>query len=462
MHPVQRPPHRVERHETPGTIEAALRLLAQPGTRAIAGGSDLLVELARGGRTDVTTLVDLTRIPGLDRIEQSDNMLGIGALVTHNDVVLSAPCVELALPLAQACWEVAAPALRNRATIVGNIVTASPANDTISALHALDAVVVIRSLDATRRVRVVDFFAGIRQTVLQPGELVTGIEIPIDTARRGVFVKLGQRRAQAISVVHAAVVVAPDRVWIALGSVAPTIVSATAAERYLDGRALDDDAVVETAARLAAGGVDPIDDIRGSAAYRRHAVEVLVARALRTLRDGTERSMWPARPVTLRGAGRAPSRGEPASHDTTSPVECIVNGRAVSVSGGVGYTLLDWLRDSVGLTGTKEGCAEGECGACTVHVDGAAVLACLVPAARVHGSSVTTIEGLEHPLQQAFCDRFAVQCGFCIPGFLMSGVSLLDELANPEPHEVRQGLSGNLCRCTGYYRFYDAIGQVAR
>jgi carbon-monoxide dehydrogenase medium subunit len=162
-------------------------------------------------------------------------------------------------------------------------------------------------------------------------------------------------------------------------------------------------------------------------------------------------------------------------HGPSDPVVATVNGERVAAAGAAGTTLLDWLRDEAGpkafraLHGTKEGCAEGECGACTVYLDGAAVMSCLVPAARAHGAEVITIEGLQHPkdadrlhpLQQAFVDHGAVQCGFCIPGFLMSGAMLLDEFPDPTADQVRQGFAGNLCRCTGYYKMFDAVEQAA-
>jgi aerobic-type carbon monoxide dehydrogenase small subunit (CoxS/CutS family) len=122
--------------------------------------------------------------------------------------------------------------------------------------------------------------------------------------------------------------------------------------------------------------------------------------------------------------------------------------------------LLDVLRDNCGLTGTKEGCGEGECGACTVLVNGAAVCSCLVPVAQVEGAEVVTIEGLgdEHPLQRAFMDEVGAQCGICTPGMVLTAVTLGHR---PSLAKIREGLAGNLCRCTGYEAIYRAIHRAS-
>jgi len=129
--------------------------------------------------------------------------------------------------------------------------------------------------------------------------------------------------------------------------------------------------------------------------------------------------------------------------------------------------VIDILREDLNLTGTKEGCGAGECGACTILVDGESRLSCLMLAAQLEGRSVTTIEGIAsedrlHPLQEAFVEHGAVQCGFCIPGMVLSAVDLLQRNPNPTRMEIRQGLSGNLCRCTGYQKIVDAVKAAAR
>jgi len=459
------------------SVEEALELLAQFGARAriVAGATDLLLELERGGRAGVDTLVDITRVPGLDQITVRGDTIRIGPLVTHNHLVGSRAVVERALPLAQAAWSVGAPQIRNRGTVAGNVITASPANDTITPLWALGATVTLTSLRGERTLDFPSFYQGVRRTALAPDEMLTAITFPaLGRHERGMFLKLGLRNAQAISVVNAAVVLGFEgeiisRAAITLGSVAPTILRVPVAEQYLQGKTLTDETIRE-AARLAAAAPTPIDDVRSGAGYRTEMCRVLVARALRALRSGTERAGWPDDPAMLWGAHRATVREPlPAAvrheDDLGDTIVTTVNGEPYSITGASNKTLLRFLREDVGLTGTKEGCAEGECGACTVFLDGVAVMACLVPAPRAHGAQITTVEGLAaedgalHPLQRAFVDTGAVQCGYCTPGFLMSGAKLLEEHPHPTRAQIEQSITGNLCRCTGYYKSVQAFEQ---
>ncbi len=143
-------------------------------------------------------------------------------------------------------------------------------------------------------------------------------------------------------------------------------------------------------------------------------------------------------------------------------IQLKVNGKDYNLNIDENTRLIDLLRDELGLLGTKEGCGEGECGACTVIMDGKTVTSCLVMAFQAHGSEILTIEGLEkdgkpHPIQQAFIDIGAVQCGFCTPGMIMSAKALLDKNPNPTREEIREGISGNLCRCTGYNKIVDGV-----
>ena len=149
-----------------------------------------------------------------------------------------------------------------------------------------------------------------------------------------------------------------------------------------------------------------------------------------------------------------------------SMLSCTVNGEAVEVLVRPYETLLDALREDLGLTGAKEGCGTGDCGACTVHLDGKPVASCLMLAMQARGREVLTIEGLGrsdslHPLQEAFVRLGVPQCGFCIPGVLMAAVALLAENRHPTQEEIRYGIAGNLCRCTGYTAMAAAITEVA-
>lgn len=465
------------RYYTVATVSEALELLSEYQSRAriIAGGTDMLIELERGQRPDVEVLIDITRVKGLDSIQQYGDEIRLGPLVTHNHVVGTRLTVDRALPLAQACWEVGAPQIRNRGTVSGNIITASPANDTITPLMAMDAQVRLSSVEGERTVPLAQFYVGLRQTVMRPDEMLTAISFEgLSNQERGIFLKLGLRRAQAISVVNVAAVLAFDgevitRASITMGCVAPTVINVPVAEQSLVGQRLTSERIAE-AARLAAATPTPIDDIRSTAAYRSEMIRVLVSRALRTIAAGEERANWPSNPAMLWGEGQArvtysiPSKIE---HSTSQPIETTINSQPMSISSGQDKTLLDFLREDAHLVGTKEGCAEGECGACTVFLDGAAVMACMVPAPRAHGAEIVTVEGLKqngelHPIQQAFVECGAVQCGYCTPGFLMAGAKLLEEHPQPTHEQIQQSITGNLCRCTGYYKIVQAFSEASQ
>jgi carbon-monoxide dehydrogenase small subunit len=147
-------------------------------------------------------------------------------------------------------------------------------------------------------------------------------------------------------------------------------------------------------------------------------------------------------------------------------IELNINGIAYDVVISPQDLLIDVLRQKLDLTGTKKGCGQGDCGTCTVLIDGRRALACLTLAIACEGRRVLTIEGMEqhgalHPIQQAFIDKGAVQCGYCTPGMVLSAKALLDENPNPSEHEIKLGISGNLCRCTGYVKIVDAVRDAA-
>ena len=465
-----------QKYITPKSPQEVVEILAkESNAQIVAGGTDIVLEVKRGVREDIQTMIDVSRIPDLDRITLDENdIIHLGATVTHNHVAGSKLLQERAYPLVRACWEVGANQIRNRATVAGNIITASPANDTITPLMALGASVTLLSTQGERIIALDDFYLGVRKTLMRDDEMLIDISFPALTeSQRGTFIKLGLRRAQAIAVINVAIVLdlgvsSVEKASITMGAVSPTIIHAKEAEAYLVGKELTEETIAE-AANLAMAAAKPIGDIRGSAEYRKEMIRVNTARGLRSLLNGTEQAGFPSDPVLLWGEELSDDNSQPSARAEGDPIITTINGREYILENADDKILLAVLREKVGLMGSKVGCGEGECGACTIHLDGKAVMSCLVPASRAHGAEIVTIEGLAdatqeklHPVQEAFIHEGAVQCGYCTPGFIMSASKLLEEKPNPSKDEIEQAISGNLCRCTGYYSIIDAIEEASK
>jgi xanthine dehydrogenase iron-sulfur cluster and FAD-binding subunit A len=465
-----------EEYINASNVNNLLEVLDQRGSdvRIVAGATDLILEMERGIRKGVKTLVDITRLgPEFGRITLDDQKnIHIGPLVTHNQCAASKLIRENAYPLARACWEVGSPQIRNRGTIAGNIITGSPANDSISPLMALDAHVILQSKKKGQRdVPLNQFYSGVRRTVMAPDEMLVDIYFPqMPPNYSGTFIKYALRKAQAISVVNVSVILQIEKgiiqkAKIAIGAVTPIVSRAKEAEDALVGIKISDRSALEQAVEKVINASTPISDIRSSNDYRRHILKIITLRAIDQIYSG-EKDL-PEAPVLLAGVHKtAPIISDTTYHTHDQAISTTINGKKYDIASGQHKTLLRLLREDLGLIGTKEGCAEGECGACTVFLDGAAVMACMVPAPRAHGAEIVTIEGIGsedtlHPVQEAFIKDGAVQCGYCTPGFIMSAVKLLEENPEPSHDQVKQAITGNLCRCTGYYKIIRAIEDAA-
>ena len=270
----------------PRSLEEALEVLIQRGgeVRPLAGGTDLLVK-ARDGLLERGALFDLSLVPELQGIEESNAWLRIGASSTHTQLAASPLIVRYLPALAQACALIGGPQIRNQGTLGGNLANGSPAADTVPPLYVADALVEVVSVSARRDVPIADFFTAPRQTVLAKDELIVAVRAPKRHAVRAAFVRLGQRQAQAISKVSVAVAMTfqdgkPDWVRVALGAVAPTVIRALEAEKALMAGGAE---ALHLARELVQAEVKPITDLRSSSAYRRAMAGVLLERAVRRL-----------------------------------------------------------------------------------------------------------------------------------------------------------------------------------
>ena len=460
----------------PATVGEACRILeAQgPGACVLAGGTDLLLKLRRPLVKRPEAFVDISRVEELKGIGENNGEVCLGPLATHSELARSAALRRFAPLLAAAAETIGSPQNRNRGTVGGNIMNAAACADTVPALIALRAAATLQSGAGRREMSLAELFVKPYQTRANPGELLAAVRFPkLPADARSAFLKLGRRNALSIARMSVAAVlrVGPDgriaEARIVPGAVFETWRRAAEAERMLVGE--------KPAPRLfAAAGREVAEQMiketgrRWSTDYKEPVIAVLVRRALEQCASAFEAPAGvSAPPGTGYEPRTAPSRGEGGGNPPATECNLVaaINGRTVSLTVPAGLTLLELLRDQLGLTGTKCGCEIGECGACTVLLDGEPVNACLVLAPQIAGREVTTVEGLAqggrlHRLQEAFLDCDAVHCGFCTPGMLMSAKALLDRKPDAADGEIRAAICGNLCRCTGYQQIADAIAKA--
>ncbi len=440
------------RPETAGVLFALLEEYG-PDAKLLTGGTDLVVRL-RMGHALPRIVIDLKRVAELSAdIVQTGSGLRVGALTVMSDIIDDARVQHHFPALVEAASVVGSVQIRHRATLAGNICNASPAADTAPVLLAYGAKVHLRSKDGTRVVPIDEFFTGPGKTVLRSGEIVESIELPFPPSGSGAaFGRVTRRRGVDLATINLACLVTPTgAVRFAYGAAGPRPFLVEDASGVLADPSGDPDEWNPVLERIVAHA-SPITDVRGSQDYRQAMLLVMSRRTLRTAitrmpgSGGTVPAAPQTSPDPRKRRGLSPasppavsrlSPGTAVQPATTAPITLTVNGTTRSLNVLPHHTLLRVLRDQLHLTGTKECCAEGECGACTILLDGRAVNSCLVLAVEADGADILTIEGLSSegtldPLQTAFLEKGAVQCGFCIPGMIMASKHLLERQSAPD------------------------------
>jgi xanthine dehydrogenase iron-sulfur cluster and FAD-binding subunit A len=400
--------------------------------------------LARPGH-----LVDVNAIPELGGIGygHDGSSLALGATVRQRQAERSALVQTRAPLMGSALAFIGHAAIRNRGTVGGSIAHADPAAELPAVLTALDGEVVARSIRGTRTIPAGSFTQGFLTTALDADELLTEIHLPAWPKSTGWAFQEFSRRSGDFAVVGVAAVLGLEgrgrvaHAALVFSGVGSTAVRAVEAERLMVGD-IPSPELWEAAAEQAAKG--------------------LAARRSARL-GGIPSAAGPGARAAVAARGVRPREGNVTM---TQVVNLTVNGQVREAVAEPRRTLADFVREDLRLTGTHIGCEHGVCGACTVIVDGVAVRSCLMLAVQVAGASVTTIEGVDadgrlHPLQEAFRESFSFQCGFCTPGFVMTALALLQEGAPLDEAGLREALSGNLCRCTGYQSIVDGIQLAA-
>jgi xanthine dehydrogenase iron-sulfur cluster and FAD-binding subunit A len=461
-------------YSRPASIEEACALLAaDEGARVIAGGQTLVPLMAmRLARP--TRLVDIVRIPGLAYVRQEGDAIAIGAATTQR-AAESDPLVRARLPLlARALPFVGHAATRARGTIGGSLANGDAAAEIALVAATLGATLTYREGDRSGEILAAEFFVGPMATTLPIAAVLTGVRFPAWRERVGVgFQEVSSRRSDfAFASAAAQVALAPDgtcaRIAIGVGAATEVPLRLAAAEQALAGARLTPEAI-RAAVSEALAGVATMADLHASAEYRRRVATSLAIRAVNEAAEDAKNEGWataPA-PVDPRGQIRVDAVAHAEAYEDANLPTLRVNGQNHPIDVEPRTTLLDCLRDKLGLVGAHAGCEHGVCGACTVLVDGVAVRSCLMFAVQADGRAITTIEGLTPApgelsvLQDAFCETHGLQCGYCTPAMILAAHALIAGNPSPTRDEIVEAISGNICRCTGYVQIVEAVALAA-
>ncbi len=452
--------------------------------RILAGGTNVLVDI-KMEKAQPAKVMDITHVRELVGIVEDPAGIRIGAATSIRTLAVSSVLWREYTALAEAAAAFGSTQVAMRGTIGGNICNGSPASDTVPALLAFGAEALLASTQGERVVPVGDLLVSPGKVRLRDGEMLVAVRLPKSVGNAGsAFLKISRVRAD-LAKINVAVRLTRDEAGrcatarIELGSVGPTVLRARKSELLLSKEAITD-AKVLTAAEAVAGDIQPIDDVRSSADYRRKVAVALVHDGIQMAWSRCSGAAVVGLPRVLQETDvKANLTGERAvpvllglpslsvDADESVVISLTVNGEAMEIDVAPNELLLNVLRERLELTGSKYGCGVGECGACTIWLDGQPALGCLVLAVSADGADVRTIEGLAapdgtlDPLQKAFIDENAFQCGYCTPGMLMMSKKLLEEIPHPTEDEIREYLKGNHCRCTGYASITRAVLRVA-